>query len=437
MRYATITEPISAGAPCGPDLAAQGDPEFSQFLALLTATLDVRSFFDIDRKAIDVRGHVAKIGEFLQETKDLRLLSLEARIQAVAGNLKAFSESIQAIDMLLKEHWESVHPSSPEDDFAERAGAIGMLEDPRTTVMPLQYAVLCRDNRAGPIYLRYELFASGAARPKEDESVLDAGALQTALASSDNRDALLESRATALELIASLKSIYNIFLAAAGPATAPNFDKIVDVLSKIVLLIEQHQTIPDQPGEIVPEGAEPTDGAPAGGDEAAASGQPAPASVSAAPPVGDIASLADAKSAMKAVVDYFATREPSNPALLLTHQAADLIGRPLIEALTALMPDAIEQTKIRLGDGSELQLDIARLRELTEKIAGEALPETADVEPRIYSANSRAEVLALMKTVETYFRAAEPSSPVPMLLAKARGFTGQEFKSILAELLRE
>ena len=40
-----------------------------------------------------------------------------------------------------------------------------------------------------------------------------------------------------------------------------------------------------------------------------------------------------------------------------------------------------------------------------------------------------------MAEVEQFYKAAEPSSPVPMLLAKASSFSNRDFKAILKDLI--
>jgi type VI secretion system protein ImpA len=43
--------------------------------------------------------------------------------------------------------------------------------------------------------------------------------------------------------------------------------------------------------------------------------------------------------------------------------------------------------------------------------------------------------MMLMAEVEHFFKTAEPSSPVPMLLAKASGFANRDFNAILKDLI--
>ena len=52
--------------------------------------------------------------------------------------------------------------------------------------------------------------------------------------------------------------------------------------------------------------------------------------------------------------------------------------------------------------------------------------------PRI---TSRPELAGVLRGVEEFYRRQEPASPIPILLARARGFMDKGFQSIVAELL--
>ena len=54
-----------------------------------------------------------------------------------------------------------------------------------------------------------------------------------------------------------------------------------------------------------------------------------------------------------------------------------------------------------------------------------------------YQINSRGEALAYLESVAVYFRAAEPSSPIPFLIDRARDLAVRDFLSVLGALLPE
>jgi len=63
----------------------------------------------------------------------------------------------------------------------------------------------------------------------------------------------------------------------------------------------------------------------------------------------------------------------------------------------------------------------------SERIAGSA--------GRTYRAESRGQALALLESVQRYFRYTEPSSPVPMLCERARALAERDFMGVLEDVL--
>ncbi len=219
-----------------------------------------------------------------------------------------------------------------------------------------------------------------------------------------------------------------------GYEYAPSFDGLAGALGDIAGLIEA--AVPSL--RKAPARGEPgTDTAgPADGEVETATGpESGPAAgVAGVAQAVQIESQKDAAAALRAAEDYFAACEPSTPALILVRQARLLIGKPLVAALEALAPQAAEQALIRFEGPPSFQIDIGRMRQLT----AEAMPAGPGPEPEEassrFTAASRADAAALIAGVETYFRRAEPSSPTPVLLAKARSFMNQDFLAIVKNL---
>ncbi|MEM1234124.1 MAG: type VI secretion system ImpA family N-terminal domain-containing protein [Pseudomonadota bacterium] len=55
--------------------------------------------------------------------------------------------------------------------------------------------------------------------------------------------------------------------------------------------------------------------------------------------------------------------------------------------------------------------------------------------PAFYRITNQAEATAQVMAVETYFRAVEKSSPVPILLARARSYVGKDFETLMREIV--
>jgi type VI secretion system protein ImpA len=171
---------------------------------------------------------------------------------------------------------------------------------------------------------------------------------------------------------------------------------------------------------------------------------------------------------LQAVEKYFVTTEPASLALLLVVQARLLVGRPLVEALDALMENNSGYAKINFGSDSGFSISMSRMRDLSyqanipttegwgaEEAAesydapsyeadtpvednGEAaLPaETVEAAPiKQLEVVSRDHAGMVLKQVEEFFHIREPASPIPVLLFKARSLLAKDFHALTRELI--
>lgn len=442
MRYAYALEPVSADEPCGEDLDLAGDDQYLSYVLSADFRFPDR-FYDadsgspFDKSSIDLKAETQAIDKILQDTRDLRVLSLAARFHVLAGDLVNFCSAVVAMGGLIDRYWETVHPRPQDGDFAERQNAVETLESRPSVILPLQYAHVAKDRRAGQIVLRHYQIATGSAAAREDEAGPDATAIMDALASPDNAEEVEKSHEAVIAAAAALQRAREVFIEAAGHDHTLHCDTVVETLGEIRALIEQARPdlrddaniadtgtdVPDTEGEVAAQDA---------GDQPDAPGGTAGSAT--------IASFADAKAALDATERYFVAVEPSNPALILIHQARVLIGRPLVEALQVLMPGLADEARIKVRPDLEFQIDMGRMREITSEALESHGPNGADPDAgdcgNTFSAVRRADAILLMQGVEGFFRAQEPSSPVPILLEKARGYIARDFNAILKDIVQ-
>ena len=86
--------PISAEAPCGPDLDAEGDAEFMNFMAATEGQLPA-AFFSFDRKSIDFDAALAGGEKLLARTHDVRLIVLLAKLAILNRDLGGIRASVR------------------------------------------------------------------------------------------------------------------------------------------------------------------------------------------------------------------------------------------------------------------------------------------------------------------------------------------------------
>ena len=437
MRFEGLLTPIAEGDPCGPDLDEEGDDAYLNYILgagnrMPERYINPETGAPFDRGAVDLKAETAAIAGLLEKTRDLRLLTLDVRFQILAGQIEGMAEGVEAIASLLHTYWEQVHPRGADGDFTMRQNTILALEDRATAVMPLRHAPILTDQRAGSISLHDYLLATGAVAPREEERVVDVNQILFLFNSEAHRARVDQVHAALTALRASLSRIAAAFAEKTDYSYPVGFDLLAGAAGEILKAIEAGRS------DLGTKAVEEEPAAPdASGERDTAAARPAPGEGTAPTlAAGAIASQAAAAAALLAAETYFGRNEPSSPALILLHQARLLVGKPLVEALEALLPDSVEYATIPVDPTSGFTISIAKMRTITEDYVTNA--ETSDADPEdlpSFEARSRAEALQLLSAVSAFYRSAEPSSPIPMMLGRAERFANQSFQSILTELM--
>ncbi len=424
MDIASLISPISESEPCGPDLDLAGDSDYMNFIARVESLFPA-SFFSgpdgrpFDRTSIDFTAEFAAIKPLLARTRDIRLLIILAKFYILNRDLDGFESAIRAIRELLSANWDEVHPRGDNGTFSARMAAIETLDDAVPIIFPLQYAPLVRDARIGEISYRTYMIASGEVPAREGEDVHDLAAFEGAL---DRVE--LPELAQALTRIDALRGalvdIRNVSTDGAGFEHAAKLERLPELVDKIRSLLNGVVAKRD------PSAALATDTLGKDGEPAAA------ASIG----VGDIRSLVDVAAALSAVAEYFSRHEPSNPALLLVRQAEQLMGKSFFEVMQVLVPAHVEQAAFHIGTDQILQLPLQRLAELGFSSVASGIDGNGEPQ-RQMEANTRPEALRLLEQTAAYYRVAEPSSPLPHLIDRARELAGRDFLSLLKHVLPE
>lgn len=428
IDWSAVRSPLDGDDPCGPDLEAAGDDDFLNYMAAADGRLPA-SFFSFSRETIDLAAEQKTLAELLARTRDIRLMTLAAKISVLAGDVVGFAEAIDTIAYFLTNHWAEVHPRGTDGDFTLRRVQIESLDDMPSASLPLQYAPLVRDRRHGPISLRSQFIATGEVQPREGETTLDPGTIHEALLTSDDLEELKRRYEAVCRLERALGVIPDRFMEETGYTQSLALERIPLLVGKIRELLEGPLSERD-----------PSVTAAAAGDagerEDVPEGEPSAGGTPAAQPSTHIRldSLASAVSALKAAENYFAGREPSNPCVLLIRQAQQLVGKSFIEAMQLLVPGRMETATVQLGGSQALSIPIVQLGPLSVSDGGGAgVNGAAGEKAESFTAETRAEAVDLIAAAERYFVEFEPSSPVPMLLARGRSYVNRDFFSLLNE----
>ena len=92
--YSWIADPITAEAPCGPDIDAE--PEVMNFMSVAEAQLP-DSYRGFDKKAFEAKPTLAKLNELLAKSRDLRILVLASKFYILSDNLSGFVDAVIAM----------------------------------------------------------------------------------------------------------------------------------------------------------------------------------------------------------------------------------------------------------------------------------------------------------------------------------------------------
>lgn len=437
MALDNLLEPVSPDQPCGPDLEREDDAGFLDYYYEAESRLPERYFTPgspddgredrlFDPRQIDLRAEKAAIAPLLARSRDLRLVSLLARFQILAGKLAEFASSLEDMAALLGQWPDQLHPRmirSPGD----RRAAIEALNSQPAVVMPLLHLPLLPGS---DVTLRRYLVASGKVTPRlSEQDMPDADILAALRNGADQR----QLAATNEHLNRAADALFRIRrLAQSHPESgfSPDLDAVRGAIADMQAMIAAARP------ELRPWSEKP--------DAALAAGLPDPQGLvapttpplpaAAAPQGPPIRDRATAAAALDGLQSWLAQHEPSSPALLLVEQARQLVGASLVDAMEALMPGRAGDAVLDIGHGSGFSLPMERLRSLTRTVS-QAAPADQGRPARLPPITSRDQIAPGLSAVENYFASHEPASPIPLLLLKARDMLGKGFDAIMAELL--
>ncbi|AMN53643.1 hypothetical protein ACP90_15805 [Labrenzia sp. CP4] len=412
---------VAPGAGCGPDLY-DTEPAFAALLDSCEELLPER-FSEFDRSEIDFTDLFKQMDGFLKQSRDLRLLVILAQFGLLSGQVHTFANSIRIIRKLLENHWDDVHPSDADFGHMERIGALESLNNRPTVVLPLEAAPLLKTRRTGPISYRAIQIAAGDATARPDEHTISLGAIEAALTSGElEQDAIDEILKDLGDLPDELQTIAELctekLKESGAKAAPPNYEALS------TLLKEMNAELNKRLGRLSPEETEASSSEDAAAE--AAAGDTSQASQS------EIKNAAQAKLILDAVEDYFASREPSHPALFLVREARGLVGKSYLDALKILMPRRFDDVALILG-ASGLQLSNDRLIDLNDG-GDRELGEIDDFAVMVIE--SRSDAMKGIAAVKGYYSSNEPTSPIPLLLDEAQNMSSGSFTGLLNLFLR-
>ncbi len=114
--------------------------------------------------------------------------------------------------------------------------------------------------------------------------------------------------------------------------------------------------------------------------------------------------------------------------MLLIGQARETLGKNLYEVMKLLAPAHADGARLFVGPEGAFTVPVKSLSSAPSVEISRAEPEPAP---------TRAAALALIDAVAAHMSRAEPSSPAPYLLERARNLATRDFLSLLHDVLPE
>jgi type VI secretion system protein ImpA len=386
------------------------------------------SYYAFNRATIDFSAALQAAERLLKRTLDLRLLALMAKLSILNRDVAGFAQRLGNVAWLVREHWEAANPRADGDDYSGRIAQLATLEDNGVVLLPLQYAPLIETNREGALSYRDQLLATGAVQPRsvmlydlkgqkqttEPEKFMPAKSIERVLS-----DVEIARLAGAVETLtnfgASIQSIRVATTEHVGFENAVELPKLAKLAGEMTEFLRAALLKRDP--SLAPAPAAPSE----------ASTDAEAASAAAATPAA-FASRAEVDAALASAFGYFAASEPTSPALLLIRQAREMLGKNLYEVMKLLAPPHADAARVFVGPDGAFTVPVKSLSN-----APSTAIQSAPAEP----AATRAAAIALIDAVAAHMQKAEPSSPVPYLLDRARNLATRDFASLLQDLLSD
>jgi type VI secretion system protein ImpA len=338
IDLSSLLAPVSADAPCGPNL--EYDPAFGEIERAAQGSPEVEMG---SSKRAAVPPDWAAVQDLalslLSRSKDLRIAVLLAHASLNRQGLPAFASGLALTRRLLADYWDSVHPELDHDDNNDptlRMNSLMALNDRAGIVASLSRAPLIRSRALGTVTLRALRIASGDVTPVEEDGVDPLSQVQIDAAFLDGDLEELKANAEAARrALDELKSL-NAYLAEQAGSAAPELGALAAEIREIDTALSAQLRRRQGDGAAAADGASP--GSAAGGATVA---------------VGDIKSREDVIRVLDRICDYFQKNEPSSPVPLLLRRARGLVAKDFMDILRDLTPDGVAQAELIGGLGRE------------------------------------------------------------------------------------
>lgn len=369
-----LLAPISDEAPCGPDL--RGDPAFREIE-------DAPGEF-ASMKAPELLSQVRACIEMLKRSKDQMPAIVAVQAALRAADLASANDLLIYIARTADEHWDDFHPGPADEMAIGRVNELSALSRPAAALLPLQRLGVAR--MPAPSTLEFSSVVLGMAlQPVPEWGHADDEKLKAQSAS-------------------------GAMTAAAARVARPNREAARQLRAVMLALSDEERRRDSEAGTLAK-------------DHDSVSARPLAMALraSVAATRAELSALSDS---LYTIVEVFDRKMNDSPGFGPIQSQLRSMIEPCDKFL-AIFPDpeaaaaAVEAEAPGSGD------------------APAAAGDSAAPAPKRFSGDvpqSRADVLVGIDALIKYYRENEPTSPVPIMLARVRGWVEQDFFQILKEI---
>jgi type VI secretion system protein ImpA len=339
-----ISSEVSGNEVCGINL--EDDPAFQNFFFASQGTperFDGQS--TIPAEAPDWRD-VKKQGlEYLEKTRDLKLISVLAQSVLNTEGLAKFEQCLNGLAQQIKNHWQDVFPPLDEDDGdpLERISALGYLCDKDFVISILKKLPIAHSKVLGNVTLQAIDRAVGPAGAKNEGDLAIPQII--GIFKESDPELITATYNIVIKCVAHLTEINNTFIEQAGNEYNVNCDATIDVLNQLGNSLKKYGNLHV---EVITEAEEATESPTSQqstGDSTSANTRNHHNFDSANM---KLTSRNDVERCFDLILAYYQQCEPSSPVPILINRAKKLVNSDFLDIVKDIFPDALDQVQ-KLG----------------------------------------------------------------------------------------
>lgn len=316
---------------------AQGTPE--RFDGQSTIPAEPPEWRTVKKQAI----------EYLDKTRDLKLISVLAQSVLNTEGLFKFEQCLNGLAQQVKTHWLEIFPALDEDDNdpLERISALGHLCDKDFIINIIRQLPIANSKVLGNVTLQ-KIDRAVSPGGSKNESDLELPQIIGIFKESDTE----QNTATYTivnQCITHLNEINKAFIEQAGNEYNVNFDAIIEVLTNLSNSLKKYGDLHLE--VVTPEGevSDAPESQAQAGDSASVNKTTSPAFSAVSM---KLTSRTDVERCFSLILSYYQECEPSSPVPILISRAKKLVNSDFLDIVRDIFPDALEQVQ-KLGGISD------------------------------------------------------------------------------------